>query len=88
MTVWREDQRLCCAVGFGAQNTTFCMAGQRSHADPRPAPNQAARRTFSLTFSITQHVMSSHRRGPMPTANPVRCGWLEDRRRATSPSML
>jgi len=36
-TVWREDQRLCCAIGFGAQNTTFCAAGQRPHADPPPA---------------------------------------------------
>jgi hypothetical protein len=57
-----EDQRLCCAVGFGAQNTTFCMAGQRSHADPRPAPT-AARRTFSLAFSITQ-------RDVVPSAEP------------------
>jgi hypothetical protein len=22
-TVWREDQRLCCAIGFGAQNTVL-----------------------------------------------------------------
>ncbi len=38
-TVWREDQRLCCAVGFGAQNTTFCTAGQRPHADLQSAQN-------------------------------------------------
>jgi hypothetical protein len=38
-TVWREDQRLCRAIGFGAQNTTFCTAGQRPHADPPSAHN-------------------------------------------------
>jgi hypothetical protein len=26
ITVRREDQRLCCAIGFGAQNTTICMS--------------------------------------------------------------
>ena len=33
-TIWREDQRLRCAIGFGVQNTTFCTAGQRPHAGP------------------------------------------------------
>jgi hypothetical protein len=34
--------------------------------------------------SPSPSVMSSHRRSSMPTANPVRCGWPEGRRRATS----
>jgi hypothetical protein len=29
--------------------------------------------------------MSSHRRSPMPTANPVRCGWPEGRLRGDKP---
>ena len=47
----------------------------------------AARRAFSLAFSITQRDALPSAE-PHADANPVRCGWPEGRRRATNPSML
>jgi hypothetical protein len=67
----------------------FCVPQLMSGEQALAALYKAARRAFYPAFSITEHfVMSSHRRSPIPTAIPVRCGWTEGRRRATSPSML
>ena len=71
-TVWREDQRLCCAVGFGAQNTTFCTAGQRPHADLQSAQNggyRVSRDRQAVTVCNEMPVpelASQVSRGPVP----------------------
>ena len=52
-TIWRDDQRLRCAIGFGVQNTTFCTAGSARTRTHRPRIT-AAVCAFSLASCITQ----------------------------------
>jgi hypothetical protein len=60
-TIWREDQRLRCAIGFGVQNTTFCTAGQRPHADPPSAHNGGYACGGRSSGLITERVVGDER---------------------------